>query len=67
MESYAAPWVATLFTRNVDFALIYELWEIFMFERDTYFVLYFAVALIRINRDKILQFKTIDRLIQVMQ
>lgn len=67
IETYAAPWVATLFTRTVDFALLYELWEIFMFERDSYFILYFSVALIRANRDTILKHKTIDRLMAVMQ
>lgn len=35
MEMYATNWFLTLFTRAVgDLALLYEIWEIFLFERD---------------------------------
>lgn len=51
---FATNWLLTLFTRVVDFSLIYELWEIFLFERDKYFIFFFAVALITINRETIL-------------
>lgn len=34
IESYATGWVTTLFSRAVDFTMLYEVWEIFLFERD---------------------------------
>ena len=51
IEMYAASWVTTLFSRVVEFTLLFELWEIFLFERDKYFTFYFAVALIKSNRN----------------
>jgi len=48
LEMFATNWFLTLFTRVVsDLALLYELWEIFLFERDKYFIFYFAVALLK--------------------
>ena len=52
---YGLHWVTTLFSRLVDINLIYELWEIFLFERDKFFIFYFAASLIRTFRNKILQ------------
>ena len=43
---FATNWLLTLFTRVIEFSMIYELWEIFLFERDKYFLFFFAVALI---------------------
>ena len=51
MEMYATNWFLTLFTRAVgDIALLYEVWEIFLFERDKYMIFYFAIALIQSQR-----------------
>lgn len=36
----------TLFTRVVDFTLLYELFEIFLYERDELFPLFLPVALL---------------------
>lgn len=47
--------------------MIYELWEIFLFERDKYFIFYFAVGIIKMNRDKILKLRTFDGLVKIMQ
>jgi len=49
-EMYATSWLVTLFTRLVDFGLIYELWEIFLFERDRFLIFYLTVAFMKIFR-----------------
>ncbi len=54
-EMFATNWFMTLFTRIVEFALVYELWEIFLFERDRFLIFYLAVALLRLHRKKILE------------
>src|SRR3569833_933674 len=54
----------TLFTRAVQFFLVYELWVIFLFERDKHLIFYFAVAFIKVNRDIILQLGSIEKLLQ---
>jgi len=64
---YAANWVTTLFTRVVHFNLIYELWEIFLFERDQYFIFYFAVALLISHREYILILNKFDALLKLLQ
>jgi hypothetical protein len=66
VETYGAGWVTTVFSRTVDFTMIYELWEVFLFERDSYFLLYFAVGLIIHNRDRILATTQFDKLITLM-
>lgn len=66
IEMYAASWVMTLFTRVVGFDLIYELWEIFLFERDKYFIFYFAVAMVRLHRQRILSLKTFEALLKYL-
>jgi len=44
---FATNWFLTLFTRVVsDLALLYELWELFLFERDAYLIFYLSVALL---------------------
>ena len=43
---YGPRLVTTLYTRVVELSLLYEVWEIFLFERDKYFIFYFAVALL---------------------
>jgi hypothetical protein len=67
IEIYAASWVTTLFSRVVEFSMIYELWEIFLFERDQYFIFFFSVGIIKMNRDKILKLKTFDSIVKLMQ
>ena len=54
VEMYAPGWVTTLYTRVVEFGLLYELWEIFLFERDKFFIFYFAVALLVTHKEQIL-------------
>jgi hypothetical protein len=52
---FATNWFLTLFTRAVgDLALLYEVWEIFLFERDKYFIFSFALALLQSHRATIL-------------
>jgi hypothetical protein len=49
---FATNWFLTLFTRIVtDLALLYELWEIFLFERDKHMIFYFAIALLKNKRE----------------
>jgi hypothetical protein len=60
---FATSWMITLFTRAVQFFLVYELWEIFLFERDKFMIFYLAVALLKVNRDKILGLNSIEQLI----
>lgn len=50
LEMFATSWLITLFTRIIDFGLIYELWEIFLFERDKYLIFYMTVAFLKIFR-----------------
>ena len=48
---FASDWFLTLFTRAVgDLSLLYEMWEIFLFERDKYFIFFFAIGLLKVNR-----------------
>jgi hypothetical protein len=51
---FVSDWLIPMFTRVVKFTLIYELWEIFLFERDKYLIFYLSVALFTTNRDAIL-------------
>ena len=60
---YAPRLVTTLYTRVVEFSLLYELWEIFLFERDKYFIFYFAVGLLIGFKSQILNLKTFEQLI----
>lgn len=46
VEMYATQWMTTLYTRVLELSLLYEVWEIFMFERDKFFIFYFAVGLL---------------------
>lgn len=51
-EMFATNWFLTLFTRAVnDLALLYELWEIFLFERDKHLIFYLSIALLKNKRD----------------
>ena len=63
---FATNWLLTLFTRVVEFSLVYELWEIFLFERDKYLIFFFAVALMKANRTSILELNSIDKLIRYL-
>jgi hypothetical protein len=67
IEMFATNWVTTLFTRVVQFNLIYELWEIFLFERDQFFIFYFAVALLASHREYILLLTKFDALLKLLQ
>ena len=63
IEMYGPAWVTTLYTRVVEFSLLYELWEIFLFERDKFFIFYFAVALLVSHKDEILALGTMEQLL----
>lgn len=52
---FATSWFLTLFTRVLsDLALLYELWELFLFERDKHLIFYLAIALLKAKRSQIL-------------
>lgn len=55
--------VTTLYTRVVDLSLLYEVWEIFMFERDKFFIFYFGVAILIGFKEEILARNTVEELI----
>ena len=57
----------TLYTRIVDFSLLYEVWEIFLFERDKYMIFYFAVAVMIVHREQILQLNSMEQLLHYLQ
>jgi hypothetical protein len=57
----------TLYTRIVDFSLLYEVWEIFLFERDKYMIFYFAVAVMIVHREQIMQLNSMEQLLHYLQ
>ena len=63
---FATSWLVTLFTRLVDFNLVYELWEIFLFERDKFLIFYMTVAFLKINREQILEIKSFEKLLKYL-
>lgn len=64
---YGPRLVTTLYTRVVELSLLYEVWEIFLFERDKYFIFYFAVALLIGVKDEILRRDSFESLIVFLQ
>ena len=64
---YAPRLVTTLYTRVSELSLLYELWEIFLFERDKYFIFYFAVALLIAFKEDILKLREFEKLIVFLQ
>jgi len=64
---YAPRLVTTLYTRVVELSLLYELWEIFLFERDKFFIFYLAVAMMIGFKQEIMKLKTFEQLIQFLQ
>ena len=48
-HTFGTSWLMTLFTRVVDFTLLYELFEIFLYERDELFPLFMPIALLLRN------------------
>ena len=67
IEMYGPRLVTTLYSRVVEFSLLYELWEIFLFERDKYFIFYFAVGMLMGFKSDILRIKTFEELIVYLQ
>lgn len=65
-EIYATDWVMTLFSRIADLHIVYEIWEIFLFERDKFFVFYFAVALLRLHRTQLFMRKSMNLILQTI-
>ena len=59
--------VTTLYTRVVELSLLYEVWEIFLFERDKYFIFYFAVGMLIGVKDEILRRDSFESLIIYLQ
>lgn len=67
IEMYAPKWIATLYTRLVDLSLLYELWEIFLFERDKHFIFYFCIGILIAFRDDIMKRNSMEQLIFYLQ
>ena len=63
---FATNWFMTLFTRIIEFALVYELWEIFLFERDRFLIFYLAVALLKQHRQKILECNQMETVLKYL-
>lgn len=63
---FATSWLLTIFTRIVEMPLIYELWEVFLYERDRYFIFYAAVALLIIHRIQILSLDKFEKLLKYL-
>ena len=67
LEMFATHWFLTLFTRAVsDLALLFELWELFLFERDKYFIFYFEIGLLKSQRALIMQLTQFENLIKFL-
>ena len=67
LEMFATNWFLTLFTREVnDLALLYELWEIFLFERDKHFIFYFGISLLKAKRADILKLTQFETLLKYL-
>jgi hypothetical protein len=58
--------MTTLYTRVAQLSLLYEIWEIFLFERDKFMIFYFAVGLMITNRKHILGLSNIERLLKYL-
>ena len=67
IEMYGPRLVTTLYTRVVELSLLYEVWEIFLFERDKYFIFYFAVAMLIGVKDELLRLDSFESLIVFLQ
>jgi hypothetical protein len=66
-EMFATNWFLTLFTRVVsDLALLYELWEIFLFERDRFLIFYLGVAMLTAKRQTILGLNQFEQLMKFL-
>ena len=63
IEMYAPRMVTTLYSRVVELSLLYELWEIFLFERDKFFIFYFAVGMLIGFKEDIMRLQTMESLI----
>jgi hypothetical protein len=64
---FATNWFLTLFTRVVsDLALLYELWEIFLFERDRFLIFYLGVAMLTAKRKTILGLNQFEQLMKYL-
>jgi len=64
---YGPRLVTTLYSRCVEFSLLYELWEIFLFERDKYFIFYFAVGMLIGFKQEIMAINSFEQLIVFLQ
>ena len=66
-QTFGTSWLMTLFTRVVDFALVYELFEILLFEGDELFPLFLPIALLVRNREAVLRCLDLETLIVQLQ
>jgi len=66
LEMFATSWVLTIFTRIIEFSLVYELWEIFLFERDKFLIFYFAVAILKHHRARIMEQSQFEKLLRYL-
>lgn len=64
LETFAVPWILTNFFRGVDFDLIYVLIKIFLHEDDELLVFYLFIALLKINRNVVLEMKSFEKILQ---
>ena len=63
---YAPRLVTTLYTRVVELSLLYEIWEIFLFEKDKFFIFYFCVAILIGYKEEILKIRAVEELIYLL-
>ena len=63
---FSTSWLVTLFTRLIDFGIVYELFEIFLFERDQYLIFYLSVAFLKIFRSQILKLTSFEKLLKYL-
>ena len=66
MEFFCTGWILTNFSRLVQFPLVYELIEIILYERDELLALYFVIALLKIQKNRILKCKSAEEILTIL-
>ena len=59
-EIYATNWILTIFSNKTDLEIIYHLWDKLIIFNDNLFMHFFIIALLRYNRDLLLNNKDIS-------
>jgi len=62
-EMFATGWFLNLFSRNFETNILWELWEIYLYERDYLFTFYITVALLQFFRQKLMDMGSMEELI----